>query len=306
MDWIDRDFFAELVAHMCSVAFRRVEKTSLGCCIGIFEKRDFAAVVDLLQNYKAVAVSDVADLEAASALYPRVSPSAGMFVYGQHGGAGRIVSLQGRSSGSPMHRSEELTRDRERAAIFILERGQDCVRIVAHGDVIADYYISDTAGTWTPRIYEPLLQVVLSSQPPGFHENTVRDVFRLATDLSYMRIGAMAILTDELPSEVSLVGGDNYSHLILENLSRDVEAADLARVDGAIQINSSGAVTRCGAFVRRNVPLSEQPDRLGAAGSRHRAGEDLSTLAPDALIFVVSENRPLTVFKGGSKVLDGV
>jgi hypothetical protein len=306
MDWIDNGFFAELIAHMCSVAFRRVEKTSLGCCIGVFEERDFAAVVDLLQSYKAVAVADVANLEAASAVYPRVSPSAGMFVFGQQGGPGKVVSLQSRSSSTALEKVRGLTRDRKRAAVLILERGQDCVRIVAGGDVVADYYMSDAAGTWTPRIYGPLLQIVLDSRPAGFHDDTVREVFRLTTDLSYMRIGAMAILTDELPVEVSLVGGDEYDQLILENLSRDVEAADLARVDGAMQINSAGAVTRCGAFVRRHVKLSEEPERLGAAGSRHRAAEDLSTLAPDALVFVVSENRPLTVLKAGQRILDGV
>jgi DNA integrity scanning protein DisA with diadenylate cyclase activity len=121
-----------------------------------------------------------------------------------------------------------------------------------------------------------------------------------------MRIGAMIILADELPSGVSLVGGEDFEQLILENLSRDIEAADLARVDGAMQINSAGAVVRCGAFVRRKLSTTVEPEQLGAAGSRHRAALDLSAVATDALVFVVSENRPMSVFRKGNRILDGV
>jgi hypothetical protein len=305
LDWIDHDFFAELVTHICSVAFRRVEKTSLGCSVGVFAESDLPTIIDRLSHYKAVGPGEIADLDEAGALYPRVSPTAGMFVFGAAGGPARVVSLHGHA-GTGAEAIKQLTRDRDHAAVLMLERGQDCVRVITKGDVAADYYMSDAAGVWTPRIYAPLLKHVLATRPESFPEANVAHAFGLAADLSYMRIGAMIILADELPSGVSLVGGEDFEQLILENLSRDIEAADLARIDGAMQINSAGAVVRCGAFVRRKLSTTVEPEQLGAAGSRHRAAQDLSAVATDALVFVVSENRPMSVFRSGERILDGV
>jgi hypothetical protein len=305
LDWIDHDFFAELLTHICSVAFRRVEKTSLGCSVGVFADADVPTIVDRLSHYKAVGSSEIADLDEAGALYPRVSPMAGMFVFGSSGGPGQVVSLH-RQAGTGTDAIKDLTRDRDEAAVFVLERGQDSVRLISGGEVAADYYMSDAAGVWTPRIYGPLLSHVLKNRHESFPEANVVHAFRLAADLSYMRIGAMIILADDLPPGVSLVGGEDFEQLILENLSRDIEAADLARVDGAMQINSGGAVVRCGAFVRRELSTKLEPEQLGAAGSRHRAARDLSAVATDALVFVVSENRPMSVFRGGETILDRV
>jgi hypothetical protein len=305
LDWIDHDFFAELVIHICSVAFRRVEKTSLGCSVGVFPTSDLPTIFDRLPDYKVVKPGGIADLDEAGTLYPRVSPTAGMFVFGDAGGPGRVVSLRGHQ-GTGAEAIKHLTRDRDRAAVFMLERGQDCVRLITKGDVAADYYMSDAAGVWTPRIYAPLLEHVLENRPESFPEANVIHAFQLAADLSYMRVGAMIVLADELPDDVSLVGGEDFEHLILENLSREIEAADLARIDGAMQINSAGAVVRCGAFVRRKHSTILEPEQLGAAGSRHRAARDLSSVAMDALVFVVSENRPMSVFLRGNRVLDGV
>jgi len=93
----------------------------------------------------------------------------------------------------------------------------------------------------------------------------------------------------------------------LDNLSVEVEFADLARIDGAMQIDSGGAIVRCGAIVRPNREMAQIPDTLGTAGSRHRAAQDFSRLAGEqALVIVVSENRPLTVFSAGDRVVDGV
>jgi hypothetical protein len=303
LDWIDPAFFAGLIQHMCSVAFRKVEKTSLGCCIGVFGEREIDPLLDLLPYYKAVDRVKPDGLDAAGALYSRVSPTAGMFLFDQAGNGCGAVSLA--SEGLGIKGAKALTDTRPQSVVLFLDRGQDCVRIITGGEVAADYYLSDATGNWMPRIYEPWIPQVVEAAPPGFAGVSVEKVFRLAADLSYMRIGSMIILAEELPDHVHVSGGEERVNLFLDNLTAEVEFADLARIDGAMQIDSAGAIVRCGAIVRPNTEMAQVPDTLGTAGSRHRAAEDFSRLAEEhALVIVVSENRPLTVFSAGKRVVD--
>ncbi len=303
LDWIDPAFFAGLIQHMCSVAFRKVEKTSLGCCIGVFGEREIDPLLDLLPYYKAVDRADLEGLDAAGALYSRVSPTAGMFLFDEFGNGYGAVNLA--SEGPGIKGAKTLTAPRPQSVVLFLDRGQDCVRIVTGGEVAADYYLSDATGNWMPRIYEPWISQVVEAAPPDFAEASVEKVFRLAADLSYMRIGSMIILAEKLPDHVHVSGGEERENLFLDNLSAEVEFADLARIDGAMQIDSAGAIVRCGAIVRPNTEMAQVPDTLGTAGSRHRAAEDFSRLAEEhALVIVVSENRPLTVFSAGRRVVD--
>ena len=180
LDWIETAFFAGLIKHLCSVAFRKVEKTSLGCCIGVFGKREIDPLLDLLPYYKAVYRVALDGLDAAGLLYARVSPTAGMFPFDELGQGYGVVNLA--SEGSGIEGAKALTRARPQSVVFFLDRGQDCVRIVSGGQVAADYYLSDATGNWASRIYEPLIPQVLEAAPLGFEDANVEKVFRLAAD----------------------------------------------------------------------------------------------------------------------------
>lgn len=79
------------------------------------------------------------------------------------------------------------------------------------------------------------------------------------------------------------------------------EFRDLASVDGAVLVNSRGEVTKSGCFLRKVGEVTDAIDY--ERGSRHRAAEDAADAQPDAMFFVVSENRPITVFAGGRALL---
>ena len=326
LDWLDADLLAATISHICSVAFRKVEKNPLGCSIGIFPGEKGSRLTNVLAAYRAVGTVGDRDLDTISELYPQVNPSAGMFVFSTNGRCTTVVSLSGKF-GSGIDSMKNLTSKRQYGGVvFLLERGRKSIRIVSGGRIVADYDMSEVTGKWTLRVYDSLVKQIRAEAPAGFSHDMVEEIFRLAADLSYERVGSTIILTDDIPNTISLESGEERSNLLLESLTKPSEFIDLARIDGAMQVNRSGDIVRCGMIIRPNMSITrhggdsqslaeEVADvandsetlRHGRPGSRHGSAKLFVNLAKDAgidaLAIVVSENGPISVFRGHDVVL---
>jgi hypothetical protein len=304
--WIDEDFLVRLITHATQVTHRKVETLSLGCCIGIFA--DPSSVLTHRPPYYAAGeVSFDPDdaskhLEDASVTYAKINPAAGMFVFDASGRGRGVINLRGRDSADTKEALERLTREHPQSLLLFLDRGQDCIRIFAKEHVVADYYLSEESGEWTLRMYQQMIDLSVDAAPPMLKADDVHAVFERAVELSYARIGAMLILGDGIPEGTVYEHGTPLSNINFLSLSPS-ELADMAAADGAVRIEPSKGVTAIGAIVR-TAPTASIQSEARPEGSRHSSAAAFSEHAPDHMVFVVSENRALTVMVNGESIIE--
>ena len=71
----------------------------------------------------------------------------------------------------------------------------------------------------------------------------------------------------------------------------------LAQVDGAAFVDSSGILRRLGVRLIPSASAEGTVDAVG--GTRHTSARRYSADDPDAVVVAVSEDGPVTVFRGG-------
>lgn len=174
--------------------------------------------------------------------------------------------------------------------------------MIAGGAIAADYYLSEASGEWALRVYRRLLDLAVEKAPETLPDEDVEEVLMRAVSLSYQRIGAMLILGKGVPPGVVCEHETPLIEVNLRSLSFS-EFADMAATDGAVRIEPKKGVAAIGAIVRTAPPDDEQAAGR-PEGSRHSSAAAFSELAPDHMVFVVSENRALTVMTGGETVID--
>lgn len=306
LKWIDEDFLVRLITHATQVAHRKIETLSLGCCLGVFG--DPPLVLKHSTRYYAAGevLFDPEDesrhLEDAGAAYAKINPAAGMFVFDPAGHGQGVVSLRGSDSASTWGPLLRLSREHPQSLLLFLDRGQDCIRIIANGAITADYYLSDASGEWVLRTYRPLIERAVEAVPSKLTGDDVREVFRRSIDLSYRRIGAMLILGDGTPDNVVYEHETPLADVNLRSLSFS-EFADMAAADGAVRIEPTLGVTAIGAIVRTSLTADGRGE-AGPKGSRHSSAAAFSERAPNHMVFVVSENRALTVMVSGETIFE--
>jgi DisA bacterial checkpoint controller nucleotide-binding len=306
LKWIDEDFLVRLITHATQVTHRRVETLSLGCCIGVFAKPSSVLTHSTPYYAAGEVLFDTEDssqhLEDAGLAYAKINPAAGMFVFDSTGRGHGVINLSASDpddDGAPLL---GLSRQHPQSLLIFLDRGQDCIRIVADGEIAGDYYLSEASGEWTLRMCRQLVERAVKAAPTALTPGDVREVFKRAVDLSYKRIGAMLILGDGTPEHTAYEHETVLTDVNLRSLSPS-EFADMAGADGAVRIEPVQGVTAIGALVR--TKFSPDPHLEGRPeGSRHSSAAAFSEMAPNHMVFVVSENRALTVMVNGESVIE--
>lgn len=305
LGWVSEDYLEELLAHLITVVHRKVEDRRVGCCIGIVKEEDIKTLKQILNEYISIERDDIRDLSTAGKYYTRVLPSAGMFVFQGYGRFEEVLALQFPGGMRGLDAITKIT-DRFISIVFIVESDQRSARIFHRGEWAAEYYLSDRTGTWKLRFYEDTLKKLLLIAQ-WIQPAVIRQIYDRAWSLSYKEIGAMLVIADEIPENVTLDPAIRTNEP-LENLS-ETEFAGLASIDGAVIISSRGIVSWVGAIIHiANQTTGRSAARAaitGGKGSRHKTASDLSsTMLDDALILVVSKNRGITIFYGAQRIVD--
>jgi len=312
LDFVETSFLEKVVAHLCGVSSRKVEKLSIGCTIAIVNDERVRGLARGLPSYRSVPELDsLSELQDASEFYNRVDPSYGVFVWSGSGRLHRVCQL-------PLVRGENgfdgclrLSLDVPRSIVFYLARGQDCIRIAVGGGMVGDYFLSEATGNWTYRSNAQLrtaLQSAVSKSNMASGWDTIDRVFDLVGSLSYHRVGSMIIVGDPAPSRVRMTAGVHPEQLYLQVGIDEHEFLDLARADGAMHIAWDGQILSTGVFVTA-LGTGRSVDEVvaldGHGGARHRSAKHFASAAGDCVVFVVSENRPITAYVGGEQVIAG-
>jgi hypothetical protein len=301
LNWLSAEHLDDVLAHLRSVVHRRVEERRLGAAVLLAPSVDLDAAVSFLGPYPSVPgpLSGTLNDDAAK-LYRQVDPTAGVFAIDAAGKLRGVWELRTREGHTGYACARWITGRWTDALVFVIERGQETVRILQGGDVSADYYLSHGTGTWKLRLYQPLLDRFRTAFPelPG---EIVQDAYKRAWELAYRGVGATMYIADDLPDSVRREGGFEV-RTALAPLS-EVEFADLASIDGALLITTKGEIVRAGTIYSADAPAPDlQWLEKAGKGSRHAAAAHVSAAAPAAAALVVSKNRGISLFGSGSPI----
>jgi len=307
-DWVSPAFLSVILDHLPTVILRRVEKRRMGCCLLIVAEQDVEDLVSSLQPYGGVESHEIHGLSELARHYEKVSPIGGCFVLTGDGALKGVCELRVGAGLYGTSAIEDLTRT-YLAVAFLVERDGNSARVWRGGHLAAEYYLHERSGTWEVRYYQEALEQILNAldgQAPSIPERVVREVFTQALELSYVGHGALLVIGEDLERYCEYGSGFKVDKALssLEGPS----FLELARQDGATIIDTRGNVLRSSTFLRPRHPftLSSQLRELlkrEDKGARHRAGCEVATAHPDALVIVVSENRSICVMHRESRIL---
>ena len=137
------------------------------------------------------------------------------------------------------------------------------------------------------RLFERIAIWGLRRQAPRHGEDEVDILVSCAARLAQQRTGAIIVMSGREPLDRHLEGGTTLQGQLSEALLLSLFETSSPGHDGAVILRGS-EVVRFGA----QLPLSNDWDRLGRAGTRHAASLGLAERT-DAFCIVVSEERGL-------------
>lgn len=188
---------------------------------------------------------------------------------------------------------------------FNLSDGVSCIRIYNDGHRIIDYFRSETNGEWMPRFEKDIIESLK-------HLNVKLEDLILLTkivmQLSYLRLGAMLIVTDETDKL------HDYGRKPCELIVEELESAENSKIiytyaayDGAVIIenlpDSNLNVKDFGVFISpsKKIP-SNSPYvyllKYTNSGTRHEKAVNYAYENKNDTIIVVSENRSISIIHG--------
>lgn len=310
IDEIGPSFVDAIIEHVETVDLMRIEKRSLGVCIGVVSDK---AVLSELREYasldsnelmreapKPAITSSEAALRWCSRLYNKVAPTYGVFAFDIHGQLLGVYDLRYRNGKAGLEAIESLS-DHDGVTVVLLQRASSSAGIYREGKKRAEYFLNERVGEWRLRIFDDLRQAIADTGP--LPKKVVSELLDTILHLSYQRVGALVVAGPDLVSRLDASG-----FRIDANLSSlgtgDFE--NWAKEDGAVLMSERGMVEMGGCIlnVAEDLVNSDVRRKLEREqkGGRHQAAARVSAKCPDTLVLVVSENRGISAFHGGDIV----
>jgi len=193
---------------------------------------------------------------------------------------------------------------------FFLDRDNGSILVYLKGKIAYEYYLSETEGRWRIRAYDDLLQMVTNRRNFNASQKlSIEQIFNVIWWLSYKKIGTMLVMTDTINAD--RMRNEKSSSRAGRKISRPIGFLmdkgliyDLATLDGAILIDYDGMVHYAGVqFNYQKSPRSETLCEVVAnKGTRHNQAAYIAAEESQTLVFVVSENRGISVFYDSDSV----
>jgi hypothetical protein len=304
-------FLEAVIEHVEMIDLMRIEKRSLGVCLGIApdseaftELSAYAALdnTELRREAPNPALSSADDvLSWCSRLYNKVAPTYGIFAFDMHGELLGVYDLRYRNGKAGLEAVAPLS-DHDGVTVVLLQRGSASAGIYREGKKKAEYLLQERLGEWRLRVFDDIQRTIAaaSTVPP----KVLGDVVDAVLHLSYQRVGALLVVGADLVSRLDATGFRIDSRLNSME-TRDFE--NWAKEDGAVLISPQGNVEMGGCIlnVTEDLMTPEIRGRLerDQKGGRHKAAARVSAAFTNTLVLVVSENRGITVFSAGNAVL---
>jgi hypothetical protein len=247
--------------------------------------------------------------------YDGVLPSTVAFVFNEQGGYESAIKLD-QHSPSTEYPIAATTKHWDKTVAFLVEKKEkpdQNIMIYRKGYPVAQRYYGERSGDWQGRFWGAMLQKirVATLNLLNFNEDVIYRVFREACNLSSCREGAKIIIAD--PEEIS----DAFFPDEKKGVGREINApifsmssndfVETAKGDGSVIIARDGMIQKVGIFLepKTHVELTVELSTLLKArgpGGRHESAIKECCACRTALIFIVSQNRSISVLHCGSAI----
>ena len=312
---IGKETLHNILEHLRSVAHRKVESHGIGASILIVPNaRTIENAYAVFPKYPISfdITKSVLDrpLEYLSLSYKGINPKTAMFVYDkdlEFLGVYMIRNDTDNFEKGILDIGDNLST----SVLFTLIGNTNTIRIFAKGKMVADYYHSEAEGLWRFRCIKEIKQKCKEMIDDKFIAETIFDkILSIALELSFDKKGAMIVICDDETLDVKLRDGKRAIGELEQGSLTNNNIRDYATMDGAIVLTTEGVVREIGTILPVDEITSENIHKSKyqewntwksqlakkQKGSRHTTAIKFSLQHPDACIFVVSENRGISIF----------
>jgi DNA integrity scanning protein DisA with diadenylate cyclase activity len=322
---INKEILRKILEHLKSVAHRKVESHSIGASILIIPNKE--TIESLYIRFPKYPISfDLSTndmdniLEYISLAYKGINPKATMFVYDKglkYIGVYLIRDESVNFEQGVKHIGANITE----SVLFTLIGGTYSIRMYCTGKMVADYYHSEVDGVWRFRCIKEINALCKQIYDESFiRAELFNKILEIALELSFDKKGAMIVICNDSDLDTKLKDGKraigNFEKSNIYNLTNN-NIQDYATMDGAIILTTDGTIREIGTILPVDEIISDGihndkyeqwckwKTRLSKKqkGSRHTTAIKFSIQHPDACIFVISENRGISIFYKGHALL---
>jgi DNA integrity scanning protein DisA with diadenylate cyclase activity len=213
--------------------------------------------------------------------------------------------------------------------LFTSIGGTYSVRMYRSGGMVADYYHSESKGIWRFRCIKEVKDACKQICTGGNleKEKNIEKIIEIIFELSFDKTGAMIVICDDEELETKLKDGKRATgNIELSNINTlsNNQIKDYAAMDGAIVLSSDGTIREIGTILPIDDITNDNNCRYHTKyeqwcnwkaelskkqkGARHTTAIKFSLQHEDACVFIVSENRGISIFNNGKAILwdDGI
>lgn len=316
-DLLDQERLSVIFAHLSSVVHRKIESNAMkvlflitknDCLDEFYRRYKEYPMQRWMSNFikKEAIISDI--LEKLSLSYKAINPYTAFYHFSSDGSFHGIRQLTDRDEDDGISILKQQMLGRDEFIAFLAEGRKQCIRIFYRGNMVGDYYLSESKGQWKLRIVNEFIDILKGTCVKA---EICELVCNIIFDLSYRKIGSMLIFSDNELNE-DKDSDKEYEYLTGATIQgeRLSMIRDWASLDGAILVKSTGKIYSVGKILNNygeKQLASEWKERIANSqkGARHTVAAAVASTHHDACILVISENRGISVlYKGKPLVWD--
>lgn len=329
-EYINKKTLERIFKHFRSVAHRKVENHNIGVSILIVKDKNTInneynthfTRYPMTFNLPSEDINDA--LEYLSLAYKGINPKSAMFVYDKQLNFIDIYFIRTGST-SFIDGIKNIGKYIGESVLFTCVGGTYPIRIYHRGEMVADYYQSESEGTWHFRCINDIKKACKKIYAnESFDLKTIEKVLEISLELSFDKIGAMIVICDDNDIETKLKDGKRAIGNVVSSNINDVDVdvnliCDYAAMDGAIVLKPNGIIREIGTILPvdditndKNCKYSDKYEQWEywkgelskkQKGSRHTTAIKFSLQHKNACVFVISENRGISIFYDGQAIL---
>lgn len=318
LQWMSEQTLAELMDHLITVVQQRIEERAIGCSLVVVEESSMRSFLETFHEDTGVKVNKVAQLSELTRFYDQFEPEERAFVLNQEDDFVRLVKIEKQLQGQVTSDTDPPIAATTRfwnSVGFLVRRGVESILIYRKGALVAEYFLYRRIGQgrWKIRYLAPTLETVCMTIK-HIQRPVIEQVFWEAWRISYSnpnrRQGAKIIIADEKKISECFAFEEKGDRLEVRESIFSLSSrrfSDFAKKDGSILLSPDGIIYKVGYFLKPRNPILLPADWRSLLdreerGSRHRSAAEECCVCREALVFVVSQDRGISILFDGAAI----
>jgi hypothetical protein len=305
IDWISDSKLSELLLHLKKVPFYRIETRKVSACVVVVHEGSKDAAITAIKGLPPYFDQEkILELSHLFKIYDAMNiDNASLVILDQNL---RLLDLR-----TSVDKSAEIPRfinANDRSVVFTVMPEHPIIQIHHKGEIRGELYLWERTGEWNFRHYDSIRGDIASRafdpKEIDHRKDILKRVFALAIGLSNHGFGGIIVWgphhklklkePDFVVQPQRIVGANETSLL------------NLAKLDGATLISEDGTIQHVNTVISprestETLIEAKAKSALGEIyvnrGARHKTGISTSIECPEALVFIISQNRGIMILR---------